>query len=191
LAVHNEALPTATTSAQPANGQAILLWAEGDPGTRERGGKELSTLTPYFAESGKATGAAMVICPGGGYTDLSPREGVQYAKFLAEQGIAGFVLKYRLASDGYHYPAMLEDASRAVRLIRAHAREWKLNPNKIGIMGSSAGGHLAATLMTHFDGGDKDAADAVERQSSRPDLGVLCYPVITMEGSVRQLTIWE
>jgi acetyl esterase/lipase len=122
----------------------------------------------------------MVICPGGGYGGLAPHEGAQYARFLNEYGIAGFVLKYRLGSGGYRHPAMLQDAARAVRLVRARAGEWKVDPQHIGIMGSSAGGHLASTLLTHFDAGKPDAADPIERQSSRPDLGILCYAVITL-----------
>src|SRR5207245_4660791 len=88
--------------------------------------------------------------------------------------------KYRLGSGGYRHPVMLQDAARAVRLMRARAGEWKLDPKRIGIMGSSAGGHLASTLLTHFDAGQHDASDPIERQSSRPDLGILCYPVLTM-----------
>ena len=90
------------------------------------------------------------------------------------------MLKYRLGPGGYRHPAMLQDAARAVRTVRAHAGEWKLDPKRIGIMGSSAGGHLASTLVTHFDAGKPDAADPIERQSSRPDLGILCYAVISM-----------
>ena len=90
------------------------------------------------------------------------------------------MLKYRLGSGGYRHPVMLQDAARAVRLVRARAGEWKVDPKRIGIMGSSAGGHLASTLVTHFDAGKPDAADPIEQQSSRPDLGILCYPVITM-----------
>jgi acetyl esterase/lipase len=117
---------------------------------------------------------------------------VDYARFLNEQGIAGFVLKYRLGSSGYRHPVMLQDAARAVRTVRAQAAQWKLDPNRIGIMGSSAGGHLASTLLTHFDAGKSDAADPIERQSSRPYLGILCYAVITMgqfthEGSKHNL----
>jgi acetyl esterase/lipase len=122
----------------------------------------------------------MVICPGGGYGGLANHEGADYARFLNESGIAGFVLKYRLGSSGYRHPAMLQDAARAVRTVRARAAEWHLDPKRVGIMGSSAGGHLASTLLTHFDDGQPDAADAIERQSSRPDIGILCYAVITM-----------
>ena len=114
---------------------------------------------------------------------LAPHEGVHYARFLNQYGIAGFVLKYRLGSSGYRHPAMLQDAARAVRLVRARAGEWKVDPKRIGIMGSSAGGHLASTLLTHFDAGKADATDPIERQSSRPDLGILCYAVITLANS--------
>jgi acetyl esterase/lipase len=138
------------------------------------------TLTAFLPPPEKATGAAMIVCPGGGYGALAPHEGNGYAEWLSEQGIAGLVLKYRLGSKGYRHPAMLQDAARAVRLARSRAAEWKLDPKRVGIIGSSAGGHLAATLLTHFDAGKADAADPIERESSRPDLGVLCYPVITM-----------
>ena len=99
---------------------------------------------------------------------------------MNEQGIAGFVLKYRLGTNGYRYPAMLLDAARAVRIVRARAEEWNVDPKRVGIIGSSAGGHLASLLLTHFDAGRPDATDPIERASSRPDLAVLCYPVITM-----------
>lgn len=160
--------------------QPIVLWPDGAPGALGKEDKDIPTLTPYFPEPGKATGAAMVICPGGGYGGLAPHEGVDYARFLNEQGIAGFVLKYRLGSHGYRHPAMLQDAARAMRTVRARAAEWELDPKRIGIMGSSAGGHLASTLLTHFDSGRPADPDPIERQSSRPDLGILCYAVITM-----------
>ena len=99
---------------------------------------------------------------------------------LTLPGIAGFVLKYRLGSAGYRHPVMMNDVNRAVRYVRANAEAWKLDPKRIGVMGSSAGGHLASTAVTHFDAGKPDSADPIERASSRPDLGILCYPVITM-----------
>jgi acetyl esterase/lipase len=170
----------ASALAQPTNSSP--LWPEGAPGALGSEDKDIPTLTPYWPEPAKATGAAVVICPGGGYGGLAPHEGKDYALFLNEQGIAGFVLKYRLGPGGYHHPAMLQDAARAVRTVRAHAAEWKLDPNHVGIMGSSAGGHLASTLVTHFDAGKADATDPIERESSRPDLGILCYPVITLTG---------
>jgi acetyl esterase/lipase len=125
----------------------------------------------------------MVICPGGGYGMLAPHEGAGYAEWLVEQGIAGLVLKYRLGGAGYRHPSMLQDAARAMRIARTRAAEWKIDPTRVGIMGSSAGGHLASTLLTHFDEGKPDDADPIERQSSRPSLGILCYPVISMGGT--------
>jgi acetyl esterase/lipase len=166
--------------AQPT--EPFPLWANGAPDALGKAEKDIPTLTPFWPEAAKATEAAMVICPGGGYGGLAPHEGAHYARFLNEQGIAGFVLKYRLAPAGYHHPSMLMDAARAVRTVRAKAAEWKLDPKRIGIMGSSAGGHLSSTLLTHFDAGKPEAEDPVERQSSRPDVGILCYPVVTMMG---------
>jgi acetyl esterase/lipase len=168
----------ALAQAQPTN--SFPLWPEAAPGALGQQDKDIPTLTPYWPDPAKATGAAIVICPGGGYGGLAPHEGRDYARFLNEHGIAGFVLKYRLGSGGYRHPVMLQDAARAVRFVRARAGEWKLDTHRIGIMGSSAGGHLASTLVTHFDAGKPDAADLVEQQSSRPDLGILCYAVITM-----------
>ncbi len=156
------------------------LWPEGAPGALGKDDKDIPTITPYFANPEKATGAAMVICPGGAYGALAPHEGRDYALWLNEQGIASFVLKYRLGSNGYRHPAMLQDVSRALRTVRAMAVQWRLDPKRIGVMGSSAGGHLASTLLTHFDSGNARSDDVIERQSSRPDLGVLIYPVISM-----------
>lgn len=172
--------------------EAVLLWPNGAPGALGDSDKDKPTLTPYLPAQEKATGAAIVICPGGGYGGLAGHEGKDYALWLNEQGIAGFVLKYRLGSAGYRHPVMLHDAARAVRLVRARADEWRIDAKRVGIMGSSAGGHLASTLVTHFDLGKADAEDAIDRQSSRPDLGILCYPVITMgefthQGSRRNL----
>jgi len=159
---------------------AIPLWPDGAPGALGSSSNDIPTLTPYLPDPAKATGAAMVICPGGGYSHLAAHEGNDYALWLNQHGVTCFVLKYRLGSSGYHHPAMLQDGARAVRLVRAFAADWKIDPKRVGIIGSSAGGHLASTLMAHFNMGNPDAADPVERQSSRPDLGILCYPVITM-----------
>src|ERR1022692_4116523 len=158
----------------------VPLWPDGAPGALGASSNDIPTLTAYLPDAANATGAAMVICPGGGYAHLAPHEGNDYALWLNQHGVTCFVLKYRLGSSGYHHPAMLNDAARAVRWVRAHADEFKVNVHRVGIMGSSAGGHLAATALTHFDAGDANAADAIERQGSRPDLGVLCYAVITM-----------
>ena len=156
--------------------QVIRLWPE-PLGKAE---KDNPTLTLYTPDSGKATGAAIVICPGGAYRGLAAHEGEDYARFLASYGISGLVLKYRHGGGGYKYHEITADAARAIRMVRALAREWKLNPKKIGIMGSSAGGHLASTMMTHFDDGDRTSPDSIERVRSRPDFGILCYPVISM-----------
>jgi acetyl esterase/lipase len=160
--------------------EPIVLWPGGAPGALGTEDKDVPTLTPYLPKAAVATGAAIVICPGGGYGGLAAHEGPDYALWLNQNGAAGFVLKYRLGSAGYRHPRMLEDAARAVRFVRANASKWGLDKNKIGIMGSSAGGHLASTLLTHFDSGKPEAEDPVERESCRPDLGILCYPVITM-----------
>jgi acetyl esterase/lipase len=156
------------------------LWPDGAPGALGTEAKDTPTLTVFLPAPDKATGAAIVICPGGGYGNLADHEGSQYARWLNNQGIAGFVLKYRLGSGGYRHPAMLLDAARAIRIVRARAEEWKLDAKRVGIIGSSAGGHLASTTVTQWDTGSANSADAVERQSSRPDLAILCYPVITL-----------
>jgi acetyl esterase/lipase len=158
----------------------VPLWPDGAPGALDKQDKDIPTLTPFLPSAESASGAAVVVCPGGGYGGLAGHEGADYALYLNQHGIAAFVLKYRLGSHGYRHPIMLQDAARAVRLVRARAGEWKIDPKRVGIMGSSAGGHLASTMLTHFDAGQPDAADVVERESSRPDLGILCYPVISM-----------
>ncbi len=172
-------------------GEPIILWANGAPGAV---GKELSdipTLTPYFSPKEKATGAAIIVCPGGGYSHLADHEGRPVAEWLNALGITAFVLKYRLGPR-YHHPAPLQDAARAIRTVRARATEWNVDPKRIGILGFSAGGHVASTIGTHFDSGKPDASDPIERVSSRPDLMILIYPVITMRefahaGSKRML----
>jgi acetyl esterase/lipase len=171
----------------------VPLWPQGAPGALGQEDKDIPTITPFIPANGNlVSGAAMVIFPGGGYAGLAPYEGKDYAEWLVTNGIASFVVKYRLGTAGYHHPRMLEDAARSVRWVRANAAQWRVDPRRIGVIGSSAGGHLVATLMTHFDPGLPDAADPIDRQSSRPDLGILCYPVITMgtnthQGSKNQL----
>jgi acetyl esterase/lipase len=162
----------------------IPLWPKGAPGARGTEPKDIPTLTIFLPKLQSNT-AAMVICPGGGYGGLAPHEGHDYALWLNEQGIAAFVLKYRLGSAGYRHPIMLQDAARAIRTVRSRASEWNVDPNRVGIIGSSAGGHLASTLLTHFRSAENkpaDTTDAIDAVSCRPDFGVLCYPVITMDG---------
>ncbi len=133
----------------------------------------------YRPDKQKNTGAAIVICPGGGYGgEAIFHEGHDYAKWLASKGITGVILKYRLPNKKHFIP--LKDAQRALRTVRYKAKEWGIDPAKIGIAGFSAGGHLASTAGTHFDGGNQSAGDPVERISCRPDFMALFYPVITM-----------
>ena len=164
--------------------EPFALWPQGAPGALGHEPEDVPTLTPYPAPKEKATGAAFVICPGGGYGHLSlEHEGRAVAEWLNSIGVTAFVLKYRLGPR-YHHPVMLQDAARAIRTVRARAAEWGLDPERVGILGFSAGGHLASTAGTHFDAGKPDSADPIERVSSRPSLMILIYPVITM----RELT---
>ena len=121
----------------------------------------------------------MVICPGGGYQNLSmDKEGYAVAKWLNTLGVSAFVLKYRLGPR-YHHPIELGDAQRAIRIVRSRAGQYGLQADRIGIMGFSAGGHLASTAGTHYDAGNPSAPDPLDRPGSRPDFMVLCYPVIS------------
>lgn len=162
-----------------------LLWpnspsgASGAPGAKGEQPADKPALTIHLPAPEKANGAAIVICPGGGYGALMMSyEGNDIAKWLNAQGIAGIVLQYRIHP--YQHPAPLMDAKRALRTVRAHAADWKIDPQRIGIMGFSAGGHVASTLGTHFDSGDSKSADPIERMDCRPDFMVLIYPVISM-----------
>ena len=167
----------ASAKANPA--APIVLWPGGAPGAIGTEAVDIPTLTPYLPPKEKATGAAIIVCPGGGYTHLADHEGGPVAEWLNSLGVAAFVLKYRLGPR-YQHPAPLLDAARAIRLVRAGATEWTLDPERIGILGFSAGGHVASTAGTHFDSGKPGAADAIERVSSKPNLMILIYPVITM-----------
>lgn len=130
----------------------------------------------------KPNGTAVIICPGGGYGGLvTGGEGHGIAKWLNGHGVAGLVLEYRLPKGRSYVPLL--DAQRAIRMTRANAKAWNLDPKKIGIIGFSAGGHLASTAATHFDSGVAQSKDPVTRQSSRPDFAILVYPVVTMEKS--------
>ena len=143
--------------------------------------KDIPSMQAFIPAADKATGAAIVIFPGGGYQHLSMvNEGSAIATWLASNGITAFVVKYRLGQDDYHHPAEMDDGQRAVRLVRTYATAWKIDPARIGIIGFSAGGHLATTVATHYDKGDPTAADYIDRASSRPDLQILLYPVVTM-----------
>ena len=167
-----------TARAQMTN--SFPLWPDGAPGALGSSSNDIPTLTVYLPKTNNGPMAAMIICPGGSYMHLAGHEGKVYALWLNDLGIAGYVLQYRLGPQ-YHHPAMLQDDTRAMHLVRSHASEWSIDPKRIGVIGSSAGGHLAATLATHFTDGDATATNPVERVSSRPDIAILCYPVITLE----------
>jgi acetyl esterase/lipase len=172
------ALIASLVSAAPET--PIVLWPGGGaPGAVGNEPFDIPTLTPYPLPKEKVSGAAIIVCPGGGYTHLADHEGRPVAEWLNSLGITAFVLKYRLGPR-YHHPAPMQDAARAIRIVRARAAEWGLDPKRIGILGFSAGGHLASTAGTHFDSGKPEALDAIERVSSRPNLMILIYPVITM-----------
>ncbi len=174
--------------------ERLPLWPEGAPGAKGNTDNDQPRLEIYRPDKAKANGTAIVICPGGGYGGLAAdHEGTQPALFFNNLGVTAYVLFYRLGTHGYRHPVMLGDAQRAIRLVRSRAEQDGIDSGRVGIMGFSAGGHLAATAGTHFDGGNAEAADAVEKQSSRPSWMVLCYPVasfdpaITHRGSVQNL----
>jgi acetyl esterase/lipase len=166
----------------------IPLWEDKAPYAVGDTDTDKPNLTVYLAPADKANGTAVVVCPGGGYAGLAmDHEGKQVAEFLNSLGVSAFVLKYRTANKerpGPLHPAPLTDAQRAIRLVRSKAKEFLIDPERIGIWGFSAGGHLASSAGTHFDNGDKDAKDPIDRHSCRPDFLILSYPVITMESGV-------
>jgi acetyl esterase/lipase len=157
-----------------------LLWPGGAPGAVGAEDRDKPSLTIRLADPSKANGSAVVICPGGGYRNLAmDHEGAQIADWLNERGVSAFILKYRLGPV-YHHPVELQDAQRAIRIVRSRAQEFKLDPKRIGIWGFSAGGHLASTTGTKFDDGNPKATDPIDRAGSRPDFMILAYPVISM-----------
>jgi acetyl esterase/lipase len=162
--------------------EVVKLWPNGAPDAKGADpAKDVPTLSVFLPKPGTAAGSGVVVCPGGGYGGLAiDHEGKQVAEWLNSLGVAAFVLKYRLAPQ-YHHPAMLHDVNRAIRVVRQGASKWGVDPNRVGLLGFSAGGHLASTGGTHFDAGKPDAEDPVERVSSRPDRLILVYPVIAME----------
>lgn len=157
-----------------------LLWPQGAPGAVGQEDRDRPSLSIHLPPRERANGTAVVICPGGAYGFLAAdHEGKQPAQWLTERGVTAFVLKYRLAPR-YRHPAMMQDAQRAIRTVRAQAKDWNIDPRRIGIWGFSAGGHLASTAGTHFDDGKADAPDPIDRVSCRPDFLILCYPVISL-----------
>jgi acetyl esterase/lipase len=172
---------TFVPSAPAAEPQRVALWEHGAPGLPVTKPENEPALFVYRAEPQDAARSTVVVCPGGGYVHLAmDHEGRQIAEWFNDLGVTAFVLQYRNNSSGHGHPVPMMDGQRAIRAVRARAADWNLDPAKIGVMGFSAGGHLASTLATHFDAGNVAAADAIDRVSSRPDFLVLCYPVITM-----------
>jgi acetyl esterase/lipase len=160
--------------------KTIPLWPDGAPGATGKEDADKPTLTVFLPPSGKANGTAIILVPGGGYLYVSyEKEGRQPGEWLAERGITAFALNYRHYPK-YRYPAPIDDGKRAMRLVRSRAKDFGIDPNKIGMWGWSAGGHLTATVGTHPDDGDPKATDPIEKVSCRPDFLILCYPVITM-----------
>jgi acetyl esterase/lipase len=182
MTVTSTAWGQGATSTAPAETHTVLrLWQGDAPGAQGTSDADVPTLTVFLPDPHKANGAAIVVCPGGGYHALAAHEGKPVAEWLNTLGVTAFVLKYRLGPK-YHHPVEMGDVQRAIRTVRARADEWKLDARRIGVLGFSAGGHLASTAVTHFDDGKPDAEDPIERAGCRPDFGVLIYPVITMTG---------
>jgi acetyl esterase/lipase len=159
----------------------IPLWSHGAPRAQGSDPVDTPTLRVYLPDLDKANGTAMVVCPGGGYHIVAiDHEGAQAARMLNRAGITAFVLRYRLQPK--YLPAdSLVDAQRAIRWVRHHAVEYKLDSHRVGIMGFSAGGHLTSAVGTHNDNGDSLALDPIDQQSCRPDFMAVCYPVISKE----------
>jgi acetyl esterase/lipase len=194
------ALP-ATIAEEPI---VITLWDGVAPGSEKFTGEEQAeergddnlpnawitgvskpTLTVVAPPEAERNGTAMVICPGGGYGGLAwDKEGLEIGQWLADRGVTTFVLKYRHGGGVHQHPVPLSDIQRAMRIVRSQADAWKIVPERVGVMGFSAGGHLASSAGTHFDLGNKSSSDAVEQQSCRPDFMVLIYPVISMDAKI-------
>lgn len=172
----------------------IPLWENGAPGYDAAAGQKEPSLTPYLVEGAKGV---VIVCPGGAYSHLADHEGGPIAERFNEAGISAFVLRYRLTP--YHYPAQLQDVQRAIRVVRLHCGQIGVAPDKIAVLGFSAGGHLASMAATMYDDPDSivkngDEADAL---SCRPDAAILCYPAVSMiercthQGSCCNLTGFE
>jgi acetyl esterase/lipase len=184
---------TFVSSGDAAEPVTIPLWKDGAPGSPATKPKDEPVLFLKRPSNG-ANGAAVVICPGGGYSGLAMTyEGLDVGDWFNTFGVTAFVLKYRLHGTGHMHPIPMLDGQRAIRTVRARAADWNLDPSRVGVLGFSAGGHLASTIGTHFDKGGNKRPDPIDRISSRPDFLILCYPVISLvapyshRGSVENL----
>jgi acetyl esterase/lipase len=169
-------VPLASAAETTEKRPTVLLWPDGAPGAKGEASEDKPRLTPYLVP-GDGPRACIVVCPGGGYAGRAGHEGEPIARWLNTLGVSGFVLDYRVRP--YRHPIPLGDAQRAIRTVRARATEWRIDPRRVGILGFSAGGHLAGSATTIFDDGKVDAADPIDRQPCRPDAAVLCYAVLT------------
>ena len=174
-----------------ATEKPMVLWPEGAPGALGVAAKDIPTLTPYFPS--RTNGAALLLIPGGSYSGIYEGQAEPFALWLNEQGITVFVLRYRLGSAGYRYPAQLQDAVEAMRQVRGAATRWKIDAQRLGVMGFSAGGHLVSTLINRPEDGEIKGRTSLI--SPRPDLAILCYPVISMitkpHATSRQMLLGE
>lgn len=177
-------LAAQTPAAPPADflqhlPQPVFLWPNGAPGALGTAEADKPRLYPFVPQK-KSTTTAVLVLPGGGYVHVAMGyEGFQFARWLNAQGVTAFVLDYRVAP--YHYPAEIEDGMRAMRYVRVHAADYGIDPNRIGVWGASAGGHLASSLGTHCDEPSPATDDPIDRASCKPDFMVLAYPVISMQ----------
>ncbi len=161
--------------------ERVLLWPDGAPGAKGEAETDKPDLTIYLASGPQKVSTGVIVFPGGGYVHLAvDHEGAQIAAWLNSYGISAFVLRYRLGPK-YHHPIELGDGQRAVRYVRAHAKDYGIDSQRIGVWGFSAGGHLASSVGTHFDQGKPESEDRIERSSSRPNFLILAYPVITLK----------
>jgi len=176
--------PRAAAPSEPQKPETVLLWQDGAPGALGTEAKDQPKLLVFHAPKQQTASPAIVVCPGGGYGHLAmAHEGHEIAAWLNGIGITAAVLDYRHRGKGYGHPAPLLDAQRAMRLVRHHAGDWHVDAGKVGVLGFSAGGHLASSVSVHHDAGNKDAEDTIERQSCRPDFAVLCYAVLAFDES--------
>ncbi len=164
-----------------AEPQTVRLWEGDAPGALGSEEKDVPTAIVYLPTKTSGPTGAIVICPGGSYAHLAiDHEGHQIAAWANDMGLAGIIVSYRHRQQGYGHPAPMLDAQRAIRLTRQNAPQWNIDPNQVGVIGFSAGGHLVTTVLTHFDAGDTKAKDAIDKQSCRPDFGIVCYAVIAL-----------
>jgi acetyl esterase/lipase len=176
-------MAAAAPSTRPASGDVIRLWENRAPRSTGDTPADIPALTAYFPDADKSNGCAMVVCPGGGYSTLNTQqEGTDVAKWLTDHGIAAFVLKYRTSP--YTQPAPMLDGQRAIRIVRLNCKAWGIDWRRIGMIGFDTGGHLAATVGTHWDKYIPASPDPVNGQSCRPDFLVLVYPLITMRDKI-------